>query len=387
MASTGSQRYLSFGHRRWMTDTAAEMTDTVAEPKDIVVELTRVCKVYHQRQRSARLRDVLRTMLRPPVRKVEALRDVGLTIRRGEIVAYAGPNGAGKSTTVKLLSGLLAPSDGSVRVLGMDPVRDRMRYVAGIGVVFGQRTELWWDHPVAASFEWKRVVWDVPRDRYERMLGSRELLGLDEFFNTLVRELSLGQRMRADLGLALLHEPAILFLDEPTIGVDVLAKRKILNFIKELNRERGVTVMVTSHDMPELEQLAGRIVMIHQGSIAFDGDFGRLRREYADRRGCCSRRPRRRARRSTAPSSSSQEDGRHEYPYDAIAAGSPSCSSRRAAQTHLLDVESHRAPIDDVIADIYESWQRGASSWQARAIGDRASRVGPPEPPGAFTVV
>src|SRR6185437_14107701 len=127
---------------------------------------------------------------------------------RGEVVAYAGPNGAGKSTTVKLLSSLLAPDAGTVRVLGMDPVRDRVRYVNRIGVVFGQRTELWWDHPVAASFEWKRVVWDIPSDRYERMLGFvREVLDLDEFYKSLARELSLGQKMRAELGLALLHEP------------------------------------------------------------------------------------------------------------------------------------------------------------------------------------
>src|SRR5207302_6096205 len=139
---------------------------------------------------------------------------------------------------------------------------------------FGQRTELWGDHPVAASFEWKRVVWDIPRDRYERMAGFvKELLGLDEFFHTLTRELSLGQRMRADLGLALLHEPEILLLDEPTLGLDVLARRRILSFIRELNRERDVSVIITSHDMAELEQLAGRIVLLHQGQIAFDGVF------------------------------------------------------------------------------------------------------------------
>src|SRR5919106_1739269 len=193
---------------------------------DSVVELVAVRKVYRQRQRSERLGDVLRNLLRPTVREVEALRGIDLRIDRGEVVAYAGPNGAGKSTTVKLLSSLLAPDAGSVRVLGMDPVRDRTRYVGRIGVVFGQRTELWWDHPVAASFDWKRVVWNVPRDRYERMLGVvRELLGLDDIMNATARELSLGQRMRADLGLALLPEPEILLLDEPTLGLDVLARR------------------------------------------------------------------------------------------------------------------------------------------------------------------
>src|SRR5215208_2422147 len=149
---------------------------------DIVVELRGVCKTFRQKQRSERLRDAVRTMFRPPIREVRALQQIDLQIGRGEIVAYAGPNGAGKSTTVKLLSGMLAPDTGTVRALGMDPARDRVRYVGRIGVVFGQRTELWWDHPVAASFEWKRVIWDIPRERYDRMLGAvKELLGLEEF--------------------------------------------------------------------------------------------------------------------------------------------------------------------------------------------------------------
>ena len=196
-----------------------------------------------------------------------------------------GPNGAGKSTTVKLLSSVLAPTAGTVRCLGMDPMAERVPYVRRIGVVFGQRTELWWDQPVAASFEWKRVVWEIPRPRYEEMLAFvKELLGIGEFFHTLARQLSLGQKMRADIALMLLHEPEILFLDEPTIGLDVLAKRTILDFIRTLNRERGVTVMLTSHDMDELEQLAGRIVLIDRGRIAYDGDFTDLRRRFGDRR-------------------------------------------------------------------------------------------------------
>src|SRR5713101_7488762 len=252
---------------------------------DTVVDLSGVWKVYRQRVRSARVSDLWRNLLRPEIRVVEALRGVNLTVHRGEVVAYAGPNGAGKSTTIKLLSGLLAPDQGQVRALHMDPVHDRVQYVGRIGVVFGQRTELWWDHPIAASFEWKRVVWNIPRPRYERMLGLvRELLGLDDIYRTLARELSLGQRMRADLALALLHEPEILLLDEPTLGLDVLARRRILSFIRELNRERGVSVIVTSHDMAELEQLAGRIVLLHLGEIAFDGDFTELRRVLSQRR-------------------------------------------------------------------------------------------------------
>ena len=326
---------------------------------DIVVELADVHKTFRQKQRSGRLRDVLRTMVHPQVREVQALRGVNLQIRRGEIVAYAGPNGAGKSTTVKMLSGMLAPDQGRVRALGMDPVRQRVRYVRTIGVVFGQRTELWNDHPIAASFEWKRVVWDIPRQRFEHMQGLlREVLGLHEFFHSLTRELSLGQKMRAELGLALLHEPEILFLDEPTIGLDVLAKRTILEFIKELNRTQRVTVMLTSHDMAELEQLAGRMVMIDRGAIAFDGSFDRLRQEVTDRRRLVLETAGEQPPELHGAELIASEARRHEYVFDAAQTRIAALLEQAAAQTTILDVETHRAPIDEVIVDIYRRWHQ-----------------------------
>ena len=324
---------------------------------DIAVRLTGVDKTFHQRQRSEQVRDVFRNLFRPVVREVHALRGVDLAIRHGEIVAYAGPNGAGKSTTVKLLSSVLAPTAGTVRCLGMDPMKDRVRYVGRIGVVFGQRTELWWDQPVAASFEWKRVVWNIPRDRYESMLAFvTELLGIGEFFHTLARQLSLGQKMRADLALMLMHEPEILFLDEPTIGVDVLAKRNILQFVKDLNREKGVTVMITSHDMDELEQLAGRIVMIDRGRIAFDGDFGALRREFGDRRHLVLETADTAPPRLAGVRHVHSEGNRHHFTFDAARTPIPALLQLAAEQTTIRDVETHRSRIDDVIADMYEHW-------------------------------
>jgi ABC-2 type transport system ATP-binding protein len=329
----------------------------VTSTTDIVVELSGVRKVYRQRVRSARLGDLVGNLLRPRTRVVEALRGIDLTVRRGEVVAYAGPNGAGKSTTIKLLSGLLAPDDGRVRALGMDPVRDRVRYVGRIGVVFGQRTELWWDHPIAATFEWKRVVWNIPLARYEHMLGLvRELLGLDDIFHTLARELSLGQRMRADLALALLHEPEILLLDEPTLGLDVLARRRILTFIKELNRERGVSVLVTSHDMAELEQLAGRIVLLHEGAIAFDGDFSELRRVLTARRLLILETSSAEPVALSGADLVRSEAGRHEYAFDPRQVTLAQLLEQASAMTDVLDVETHRAPIDEVVADLYEHW-------------------------------
>ena len=331
---------------------------SATEPWDTVVELVGVDKSFRQRQRSENLRDVWSTLVRPRIRLVKALQNVNLNIQRGEIVAYAGPNGAGKSTTVKLCSAMLSPDKGTVRVLGMDPVTERVRYVNHIGVVFGQRTELWSDHPVSASFEWKRVVWNIPRERYERMVSTvKELLGLDEFYNSLARELSLGQRMRADLGLALLHEPEILFLDEPTLGLDVLAKRKVLHFVKELNRTRNVTVMVTSHDMADLEQLAARIVLIDHGRIAFDGSFDRLRREFADKRRLLIETANGVVPKFAEADWVKSEDRRHEYIFDATRVNIAALLEQAAAQTQIVDVETHRADIDDVIATIYEHWQ------------------------------
>jgi viologen exporter family transport system ATP-binding protein len=307
--------------------------------------------------RSARLGDILRNLLHPEIRVVQALRGIDLVVQRGEIVAYAGPNGAGKSTTIKLLSGLLSPDSGSVRALGMDPVADRVSYVGRIGVVFGQRTELWWDHPIAASFEWKRVVWNIPHDRYEHMLGLvRELLALDDFYHTLARELSLGQRMRADLALALLHEPEILLLDEPTLGLDVLARRRILSFIQDLNRERGVSVVVTSHDMAELEQLAGRIVLLHEGQIAFDGVFADLRRLLTQRRVLTLETASIEAPQLTGAELIHSDPGRHEFAFDASSVRLSDLLNEASAQTDVLDVETHRAPIDQVVADLYEHW-------------------------------
>ena len=207
------------------------------------------------------------------------------------------------------------------------------------------------------------MVWDIPRRRYDDMVATvKALLGLDDFFHALVRELSLGQRMRADLGLALIHEPEILFLDEPTIGVDVLAKRHIINFIKELNREKRVTVMLTSHDMSELEQLAGRIVLLAQGHIAFDGDFTELRRTYAQRRVLILHTAGEQAPVLPDAHLLSSSNGCHEYCYDAQAVHLPDLIKHADAQADLLDVETHRGTIDNVIADIYEGWQQAGAS-------------------------
>jgi ABC-2 type transport system ATP-binding protein len=323
-----------------------------------IVELRGVHKSFRRRLRSATFAGLLRDFVRPRRETVTALRGVDLGVEEGEIMAYAGPNGAGKSTTIKLLAGLLAPDAGTVRALGADPVRDRVRYVGRIGVVFGQRTELWWDHPVSATFQWRKTVWGIPDDVYQRSLAfARELLRLDPFWNATARELSLGQRMRADLGLALLGEPRILFLDEPTIGLDALVKQEVLEAIRTLNRERRVTVMITSHDMPDLEQLRARIVLLNEGAIAFDGSFEELRRRLGDRRRLVLETDSVAAPALPGAAHLGSEGRRHAYAFDATATPIPRLLAAAAGCARLVDVETHRAPIEDVVADLYRDWR------------------------------
>ncbi len=216
---------------------------------------------------------------------VRAVDGITFQIRRGELVGYIGPNGAGKSTTIKMLTGLLVPTGGELRVNGRIPWRERKAHVATIGAVFGQRTTLWWDLPTIESLELLRYVYKVPQARFERNLGDfRALLELDPFLDTPVRSLSLGQRMRADLCAALLHDPPLLFLDEPTIGLDVVAKERIRQFIQHINVERGTTVILTTHDLFDVERLCRRVMIIDHGHLLYDGQLGTLRERFGGQR-------------------------------------------------------------------------------------------------------
>ena len=211
-------------------------------------------------------------------RLVKALDGVSFQIQPGELVGYIGPNGAGKSTTVKVLSGILVPDSGRCEILGRVPWKNRVGHVAGIGVVFGQRTQLWWDLPVIESFELLRDIYRVPQQAYRSNLDEMvDLLDLDPLLDVPVRQLSLGQRMRCDLAAALLHAPGILFLDEPTIGLDAVSKLAVRDFVKRINRERGTTVILTTHDMDDIEALCTRVMVIGAGNILSDGPLESLR--------------------------------------------------------------------------------------------------------------
>ncbi|MBA2550748.1 MAG: ATP-binding cassette domain-containing protein [Nocardioidaceae bacterium] len=218
-----------------------------------------------------------RGVLRRTRREVQAVDGITFSVEPGEAVGYIGPNGAGKSTTIKMLTGILVPTSGHLRVADLDPSRRRTELARRIGVVFGQRTGLWWDLPLRDSFELLRRIYRVPTPTYERNLSAYVgLLEIGDLLGQPVRQLSLGQRMRADIVAALLHDPEILYLDEPTIGLDIASKQRLRTFLRELNADRGTTILLTTHDLVDIEQVCRRVMVIDHGRLAFDGDFAAL---------------------------------------------------------------------------------------------------------------
>jgi len=235
-----------------------------------VIEVTDIRKTFTVRERTGRLR-----RRRITVRAVDG---ISFTVRSGEFVGYLGPNGAGKSTTIKMLTGILTPTSGTVRVAGLDPSRRRTALARRIGVVFGQRTTLWWDLPLRDSLTLIRHLYRVEPSVHRRRLAELvELLDLGPFLATPVRQLSLGQRMRGDLAAALLHDPPLLVLDEPTIGLDVVSKATVRGFLERVNAERGTTILLTTHDLGDIERLCRRVMIIDRGRLAYDGDLEKLR--------------------------------------------------------------------------------------------------------------
>jgi ABC-2 type transport system ATP-binding protein len=238
-------------------------------------------KVFRARKRTPGTLGALRSFFSSEYEERVAVDDVSFALEPGELVGYIGPNGAGKSTTIKMLTGILVPTSGEVRVAGLVPWKRRKENARNIGVIFGQRSQLYWDLPLEESFELLRAIYGVPRDEYRRNLNEFiEILEMADFLRTPVRQLSLGQRMRGDFAAALLHSPKIVYLDEPTIGLDVVAKEAIREFIARINAERGATIVLTTHDLADVERLCRRIVLIDRGTVIYDGDVERIKSEY-----------------------------------------------------------------------------------------------------------
>lgn len=318
----------------------------------IVVE--KLVKTYRIAERRAGLGGAVRGLFRRNYRTVRALSDVSFAIGRGELVGYIGPNGAGKSTTVKVLSGILVPDAGTCRVLDRVPWMERVEHVRRIGVVFGQRTQLWWDLPVIESFELLASIYNVPAPAYRARLDELvDQLHLGRFLDVPVRQLSLGQRMRSDLAAALLHGPELLFLDEPTIGLDAVSKLAVREFVQRLNTERGTTVILTTHDMDDIEALCKRVLVIGDGTILSDGSLEALRARVSPERDLIVDLEREAPIADADARVVGQEGLRVHLRFNPQHISTPALISRITARHPVRDLFVENPPIEEIIAQLY----------------------------------
>lgn len=332
---------------------------------DPIIHVQNLKRTYRVPVRRPGLAGAFTDLLRPEYRTVQAVQDVTFDIQRGESVAYLGPNGAGKSTTVRMLAGILKPSGGEVRVLGFHPHSQRQAYVRHIGVVFGHRTTLWFDLAVIESLRLLQRVYALPEAVFqERLALFDEVLDLGGLLATPARKLSLGQRVRADLAAALLHAPPVVFLDEPTIGLDVSVKARIRAFLRQINRDLGTTLLLTTHDLGDVEAISDRVMVIDAGQLIFDGTARELRGELGQGN---------RVTVVAPPGSLSAlnaatldlavlwvDEGRGRYSavYDGRLVRTPDLVARTLAAVSAEDLELREARIEDVVRELYERGRR-----------------------------
>lgn len=309
-----------------------------------MIEVSHVKRYYKVAKREQGMGNSIRHLFKRKYEIKRAVDDVSFTIKKGEIVGFIGPNGAGKSTTVKMLSGILYPDDGSVKIDGFIPYKQRKQYVKNIGVVFGQKSQLNWDLPLIESFELMRYIYKIPMDLYEENLHQfTELLDMEDFLYQPVRQLSLGQRMRGDIVAALLHSPKIVFFDEPTIGLDVVAKEKIRNFIRYMNQKNDTTIIFTTHDMQDIEKICERLIIIDSGKKIYDGSIQDIKNRYT----------------SIKNIELILEDGRKEMrTYDTSKKPMNQIMEEIFRENQVKDISICEPEIDEIIRDIYEGSSR-----------------------------
>ena len=314
---------------------------------DAVIEVHDVSRTFVVRRRRAGALPRVRT-------EVRAVSGLTFQIARGEMVGYIGPNGAGKSTTVKMLTGILVPTAGRLLVAGVDPAADRVRLARRIGVVFGQRTTLWWDLPLRDSFALLQRIYRVPLDRFrENLAGFTELLDLRDLLDVPVRQLSLGQRMRGDIAAALLHDPEILYLDEPTIGLDIISKARLRDFLRRINAERRVTVLLTTHDLTDIEQLCRRVMVIDHGALVYDGALDALHAIGGAKRTLVVDLAEPVPAVQVGGAEVTRVDGPRQWlTFPAEASAAP-LVAEIAARYSLVDLSIHEPAIEDVITQLY----------------------------------
>lgn len=298
----------------------------------------------------------LRALFKPDYRQVDAVRSISFSVESGEVVAFLGPNGAGKSTTIKMLTGILQPSAGSSSVLGLDPSRQRKQLAWSIGSVFGQRSQLWYHLPPADSFRLLGAVYELDDAVLRRRTAALvERFALGDFFDVAVRKLSLGQRIRCEIAASLLHAPRILFLDEPTIGLDVVARREIRSLIQELNRDEGLTVFITSHDMGDIEKVCKRAIIIHHGQLILDESMKTLKHRCLARKYVGVRYQGPVSFQAMDPQPSKSTDRSASFVIDTRSTSLRACITRLSELGELEDITVEDEPLENIIADIYQT--------------------------------
>lgn len=322
-----------------------------------IIEFSGVSKTYRVAKRQAGMGNAVKSFFSREYQLIHALNDVSFTIRSGEMVGYIGPNGAGKSTTIKIMCGVLTPDNGKCIINGRIPYQERIAHVRDIGVVFGQRSQLWWDVPVIDSFELIRDIYRVDDSTYQKNIRDlTELLDLSVLLKTPVRNLSLGQRMRCEIAASLLHNPKILFLDEPTIGLDAVSKIAVRKFIKNLNQEKGTTIVLTTHDMQDIEALTERILLIGRGRILLDGKLAELKRQISDRKTMVIKYG------GTAPLLRNgmkliqSGEGQMTISLEPSAISVSEAISFFASDTELLDVSVSDISTEEMVAELYKEY-------------------------------
>ncbi|OON77033.1 methionine ABC transporter ATP-binding protein [Streptomyces tsukubensis] len=325
---------------------AAPEEASEAASEDGFIRLDGVEKVFDVRRKTG--------FMRRETREVRAVDGISFSVRRGEMVGYIGPNGAGKSTTIKMLTGILTPSGGRLRVAGLDPARERTRLARHIGVVFGQRTTLWWDLPLIDSYRLMHRMYRIPDARFkENLERCVELLDLGELLSVPVRQLSLGQRMRGDIAAALLHDPEVLYLDEPTIGLDVVSKAKVRGFLRELNATVGTTVLLTTHDLTDIEQLCRRVMVIDHGRLMYDGGLAGLHEVGESERTLVVDLEREHPPIELESARTVRVDGPRQWLMFPATASAAPLVARIADQYPLVDLSVREPDIEAVIARMY----------------------------------
>lgn len=305
-----------------------------------IIEVGDIKKYYRIAKRGKGMTASLKYLFNRSYEIKKAVDTVSFSIKRGEIVGFIGPNGAGKSTTIKILSGILYPDAGDVTIKGYIPYKQRKQYVKHIGVVFGQKTQLNWDLPLIESFELMKFIYRIPQEKYEKNLSLfSKLLEMEDFINQPVRQLSLGQRMRGDIVAALLHSPEIVFLDEPTIGLDVVAKEKIREFIRYINEKEQTTILFTTHDMQDIEKVCDRLIIIDKGKKIYDGSIDQIKNKYAN---------------SKTIEILLENDEKETRTFDISETPMNTVMENLFAQKNIKDISICEPEIDGIIRDIYE---------------------------------